>query len=190
MSPNTAAPIATVIDLYVQATGELFSAYGLIPGGKDAGARKAHEMRYVSILSATGQKIRLLSTLNIDESLLACMHPSRERDLSQRQLEDWCRELNNQLMGRMKNKLLRVGCEVMTGLPSLITGTDVSAVSSPDLDFREYFFASAQGRLESTLAMLLAPDLGLADAPEAEEVMREGVLSLFERKPAAHKAAR
>ena len=180
MSSNTAAPIATVIDLYVQATGELFSVYGLTSGGRDAGARKRHEMRYVSILSATGEKIRLLSTLNVDESLLASMHPSGARELSQRQLEDWCRELNNQLMGRMKNKLLRVGCEVMTGLPSLITGTDVSAVSSPDLDFREYFFASAQGRLESTLAMLLAPDLALAHAPEAEHVMREGAHSMFE----------
>jgi hypothetical protein len=118
------------------------------------------------------------------------MHPSGARELPQRQLEDWCRELNNQLMGRMKNKLLRLGCEVMTGLPSLITGTDVSAISAPDLDFREYFFASAQGRLESTLAMLLAPDLAFAEAPEAEQVMREGVLSLFEPKPAPRRAAR
>jgi len=142
--------------------------------------RKRHEMRYVSILSATGEKIRLLSTLNVDESLLAAMHPSRASDLTQRQLEDWCRELNNQLVGRMKNKLLRVGCQVMTGLPSLITGTDISPVSAPDLDFREYFFASAQGRLESTLAMLLAPDLALAQAPEAAQVMHEGAHSMFE----------
>jgi len=181
MSSNTPAPIATVIDLYVQATSELFSVYGLTSGGNDGWKRKRHEMRYVSILSATGEKIRLLSTLNIDESLLASMHPSGTSDvLPQRELEDWCRELNNQLMGRVKNKLLRVGCEIMTGLPSLITGTDISTVSAPDLDFREYFFASAQGHLESTLAMLLAPDLAFQDAPEAEHVMREGVHSMFE----------
>jgi hypothetical protein len=53
-------------------------------------------------------------------------------------------------------------------------------VRAPDLDFREYFFASAQGRLESTLAMLLAPDLALADAPEAELPLREGAHSMFE----------
>jgi hypothetical protein len=177
---STATPISTVIDLYVQASSELFSAYGLAVSGRDTGARKRHETRYVSILSATGEKIRLLSTLNVDESLLASMHPSREAKLSQRQLEDWCRELNNQLMGRMKNKLLRVGCEVMTGLPSLITGTDISPVTEPDLDFREYFFASAHGRLESTLAMLLSPALAFADAPEAAQVMREGVHKIFE----------
>jgi hypothetical protein len=190
MSTKTAAPIATVIDLYVQCTGELFTAYGLVAGARDTLPRRPHEMRYVSILSASGEKIRLLSTLNIDESLLICMHPSGARELSQRHLEDWCRELNNQLVGRMKNKLLRMGCEVTTGLPSLITGTDISPVSAPDLDFREYFFASAQGRLESTLAMLLAPDLALADAPEAEQVMREGVHALFDSKPDAHKAGR
>jgi hypothetical protein len=179
MSHNTAAPIATVIDLYVAASAELFSAYGLVSGAKDNAPRLRHETRYVSILSATGEKIRLLSTLSIDESLLASMHPAREPKLSQRKLEDWCRELNNQLMGRVKNKLLRVGCEVMTGLPSLITGTDVSAVAPPELDFREYFFASAQGRLESTLAMLLAPDLVLAAAPGAEQIMREGAHATF-----------
>lgn len=190
MNLTTAAPIRVVIDLYVQATAELFSTYGLASGGKDPGTRKANEMRYVSILSATGEKIRLLSTLNVDESLLAGTHPSRGAKLSQRHLEDWCRELNNQLMGRLKNKLLRVGCEITTGLPSLITGTDIKPVSPPALDFREYFFTSAQGCLESTLAMLLAPDLEIKDAPGGEEIMREGELSLFESMPKPHEAAR
>jgi hypothetical protein len=180
MKTASATPISTVIDLYVQSSGELFSAYGLAVSGRDTGPRKSHETRYVSILSASGDKIRLLSTLNVDESLLASMHPSREPKLAQRQLEDWCRELNNQLMGRMKNKLLRVGCEVMTGLPSLVTGVNISPVTEPDLDFREYFFASAHGRLESTLAMMLSPTLEFADVPEAAQVMREGVLKMFE----------
>lgn len=179
MSARNATPISTVIDLYVRASGELFSAYGLAASGRDGRARKRHETRFVSILSATGEQIRLLSTLNVDESLLASIHPSGAANLPQRELEDWCRELNNQLMGRMKNKLLRVGCEIMTGLPSLITGTDISAVVAPDLDFREYFFASAQGRLESTLAMLLAPTLAFAGAPDADQVMREGAHATF-----------
>ena len=179
MSSSTAEPIATVIDLYVQASAELFQLYGLTACARDAAPRKHHEMRYVSMLSASGEKIRLLSTLNVDESVLASIHPSHAAALSQQFLEDWCRELNNQLVGRLKNKLLRVGCEVVTGLPSLITGTDITAVITPELDFREYFFASAQGRLESTLAMLLAPDLALADAPEAGQVMREGAHAMF-----------
>jgi hypothetical protein len=48
MSSKTTAPIATVIDVYMQATGELFSAYGLVSGGRDTSVRKPHEMRYVS----------------------------------------------------------------------------------------------------------------------------------------------
>ena len=181
MTSSNAAPISTVIDLYVQASNELFSVYGLAAGARDTGPRIRHETRYVSILSATGEEIRLLSTLNVDESLLASMHPAKAGRLSQRELEDWCRELNNQLVGRMKNKLLRIGCQVMTGLPSLITGTDISAVAAPELDFREYFFASAHGRLESTLAMLLAPTLAFADAPDAAQVLHEGAHAMFER---------
>jgi len=164
-SSNAApAPIATVIDLYVQSTGELFSAYGLDASARDPIARRPRDMRYVSILGANGEKMRLLSTLNIDESLLICMHPSGARALSPRHLEDWCRELNDQLMERMTDKLLGMGCEVAKGLPALITGTDFSAVNAAEVDFREYFFASAQGRLEATLAMLLAPDLAFAGA--------------------------
>lgn len=192
MISRPAAPIALVIELYVQASNELFLAYGLTSGagGRNAEASRANEKRYISILSATGDKIRLLSTLKVDESLLASIHPSGASELSQRQLEDWSRELNNQLMGRVKNKLLRVGCEIVTGLPSLIMGTDISAVSAPELDFREYFFASAEGRLGSTLEMKLAPDLELTDDPGREQVMHEGAHSLFDSEPAPPEPAR
>ncbi len=184
MKSVNAAPCVVVINLYLQACNELFSAYGLTALLEKQKGEKRDPSRacYVSVLGANGEDIRLLSTLNIEAPLLASMHPSGAGNVSQRDLEDWCRELNNQLVGRVKNKLLRFGCEVMTGLPSLITGTDIVTVSPPDLDFRQYFFASERGCLTSTLSTLLAPALefkqkkSLADG---EAVMREGALSLF-----------
>src|ERR1043166_268683 len=66
-----------------------------------------------------------------------------------------------QLVGRMKNKLLEFGCDVMTGLPALITGTDMETVTQPDSETRQYFFASVHGCMTLTLEALLAPEFTL-----------------------------
>ncbi len=80
----------------------------------------------------------------------------------------------------MKNKLLRMGCEVSTGLPVLVTGTGVSVVVPPDVDSRQYFFTSEHGSMTFTLAMLFTPSFAISASPVADEdVKREGELSLF-----------
>lgn len=187
MDSNEKTANERVIDLYMQACNELFTTYGLTAclQRQDADGHDAKEASYISILGASGEKIRMSSTLNIGASLLAKLHPSGAKNVPQRELEDWCRELNNQLVGRVKNKLLRLGCEMMTGLPSLITGTGVSTVSTahtPDLEMRQYFFASEQGYLSTTLAILLAPDLELKEVqslPGDDQVKTEGAMALF-----------
>jgi hypothetical protein len=173
-----------VIEIYMQAANELFTAYGLTASLKRQEAERRHpkEESYVSSLSGSGESIRLLSTLSMGARLLASMHPSGLQNVPRRDLEDWCRELNNQLVGRTKNKLLRLGCELATGLPSLVTGTDVSAVAHPDLDMHQYHFASDHGCLTTTLAMMLAPDIELKEVllpPGGDDVKPEGTLAIF-----------
>src|SRR4051812_1990116 len=120
MNPNEKTANEIVIDLYIHACDELFTAYGLTAclQRQDADRHDAKEASYISILGASGEKIRISSTLNIGAILLAKLHPSGAKNVPQRELEDWCQELNNQLVGRVKNKLLRLGSEVITGLPS------------------------------------------------------------------------
>jgi hypothetical protein len=183
MTPSPMTPCAAMIDLHAKACGELFAVYGLSQHVQPAPAADAGVRRpsYASVLSATGDGIRLSSTMSVDTGLLARTHPSGRADVPDRELQDWCRELNNQLMGRVKNKLLRIGCEVATGLPVLVSGTDVAAVVGPELDHRQYFFSSRHGNMSFTLAMLLAPDFAFAavSAAGAGEVKLEGELSLF-----------
>lgn len=184
MNPTEASPCAVVIDLHAKSCAELFSAYGAAAhlrrdtSGEHAPAR----FTYASVLEAAGDGLRLSSTVSMDRELLALTHPSGGARASERDLEDWCRELNNQLMGRVKNKLLRLGCEVDTGLPVLVSGTGVTVVVPPDVDSRQYFFTSEHGNMTFTLAMLFSPRFAFRDAPEfapGEEVKREGELSLF-----------
>src|ERR1700733_15158899 len=161
MNSHQQTASSMVIEIYMQAGNELFTAYGLTTSLKrqEAARRGSKEENYVSSLSGSGDSIRLLSTLSVGARLLASIHPSGVQNVPRRDLEDWCRELNNQLVGRTKNKLLRLGCEVATGLPSLVTGTDVSAVAHPDLEMHQYHFTSEHGCLTTTLAMMLAPDI-------------------------------
>jgi hypothetical protein len=183
MSPTHAVPCATVIQMHVTACSELFAAYGLSEHleRQDGDHHEPGRGTYASVLGATGQGIRLSSTLSLDRELLVRTHPSGNAKLPEREVEDWCRELNNQLVGRLKNKMLRAGCEVTTGLPVLIKGRDIVAVGAADEDFRQYFFSSQYGQLAFTLSMLLAPDLSL-DPGRADEdggVRFEGAMALF-----------
>jgi hypothetical protein len=84
-------------------------------------------------------------------------------------------------MGRVKNKLLRVGCEVATGLPVLVAGRDVAAIAIPDLDHRQYFFSSKLGSMTFTLEMLFGPkfQLDASQVADAHEVRLEGAMALF-----------
>src|SRR5258706_3987238 len=130
MSQSASTALQMINDTYVQACRELTSAYGVtIDLQNQPGATLApSKATCVSVLGANGEGVQLLSTLTVDVQLLARMHPVGQHDVSVAELEDWCRELNNQLVGRVKNKLLSHGFDLMIGLPALIRGTDISTV--------------------------------------------------------------
>jgi hypothetical protein len=174
-------------ELYVRASSDLLSAYGLTVDIADiqeqsADQRAHHKGSYISILGASGEGIRLSSMLKIDRDLVVSMHPLGCADISHGDLEDWCRELNNQLVGRVKNKLLGYGHVLMVGLPLLITGTDVSPVAAPNSQVHEYSIESAQGQITLTLATLVSSDVELHEMEaslDGEAVLLEGAVALF-----------
>src|ERR1700676_1423335 len=136
-------------EVYVQACRALLSAYGLTVTiqKQGAGTSACNKASYVSVLGASGEGIRLSSILKIDRDLVISMNPLGSANLSQPDLEDWCLELNNQLVGRVKNKLLGYGRVVIVGLPVLLTGTDVSAVTPPNSEVHQYSVESADGQI-------------------------------------------
>lgn len=171
---------APIFAHYLSACQELFADYGLQPEPQGEPA-PLQAQSFVSSLGATGEQLNLLSALSIEAGLLAAMHPILPAggEPAQRDLEDWCRELNNQLVGRLKNKLLRCGCEVMIGLPTLVSGTDLSAIGDPSLEARSYRFRAAAGVMHCNLALQAEAGFALGPETELEEIGREGVLFLF-----------
>ena len=184
MSLNDAKDHQILNDLYVRACRALLSAYGLTVSvqEQDGGTGARNKASCVSVLGASGEGIRLSSMLRIDRDLVISMHPLGSANVSQPDLEDWCLELNNQLVGRVKNKLLGYGRVVVVGLPVLLTGTDVSAVTLPNSEVHQYSVESAEGQITLTLATLIAPDVELQEIEPSmndEAVLIEGAVALF-----------
>jgi hypothetical protein len=146
----------------------------------DTGTDPRHIPNYVSVLGATGEGLALSSTMTVDRELLVNTHPLGPTDILPADLDDWCRELNNQLVGRLKNKLLSRGVVVMLGLPVLIRGTDVTTVGSPDLTVTQHVVRTANGRLSFHLSTLIDENLTIPEQSCAsEEVLLEGAVALF-----------
>jgi hypothetical protein len=184
MSFNDANDHQILNELYVEACSALLSAYGLTANVPRQGAGKGtlNTAIYMSLLGAGGEGIRLSSMLRIDRDLVISTHPSGSANISQADLEDWCLEINNQLVGRVKNKLLGYGHVVIVGLPVLLSGTDVSSITSPNSEVHQYFVESADGQITLTLITLIARDVKLHKVEHSmsdEAVLLEGSIALF-----------
>jgi hypothetical protein len=178
MTTLNAGACERVAELYTQSCSELLGAYGLAERLSRLDDRRPQpgSARYVSVLGLTGEGVRLVSTMDFDVALLRATYPTSDSAPTQQDLEDWCRELNNQLAGRLKNKLLPLGCSVMLGLPSLITGVAITSIDQADLDTRWIHFQSADGDLSLSLVSHIAPDVVLADEPAAATEQEAGIL--------------
>ncbi|MDP3157439.1 MAG: chemotaxis protein CheX [Archangium sp.] len=92
-------------------------------------------------------------------------------------LRDWVAELTNQMVGRLKTKLLRVGVEIYLTTPVVLRGEHI--VPLPDNCPEPLFFADEQG---STLCVWLdlepAPGLEFAHTPNAD-ALGEGEELMF-----------
>lgn len=184
MSLNNARDHQILNELYVHACRSLLSAYGLTASVQEhrSGATSRNRVNYVSLLGANGEGIRLSSILKIDRNLVIRLRPWGSANPSQPDLEDWCLELNNQLVGRLKNKLLGYGRVVIVGLPVLLTGTDVSPVTAANSEVRHYSVESADGQITLTLATLVVPDVELHEMESSmddDAVLVEGEVALF-----------
>jgi CheY-specific phosphatase CheX len=184
MSALRGTPVQMVKDLYSQVCSELLAAFGLTATIEEASGHEpcVAESGMCSLLGATGDGIKLLSSLQADRQLLAVLHPAGSDKVSRQELEDCCGEINNQLVGRLKNKLLGYGCEVALGLPTLVTGDNLSAAAPGKSNISHYRCKTKAGSMNLMLATLVAPEFDLREVPVAadgESVMREGEISLF-----------
>ena len=73
----------------------------------------------VGVIDAGCDELELSLVLNIPFSILALSYPTKDdiTELPEAELEDWVLELSNQIMGKLKNRLVAQGLMVKLGLP-------------------------------------------------------------------------
>ena len=87
-------------------------------------------------------------TLSIPKPVLEHMTEDPARPLRH---EDWVRELTNQLMGRIKNRLLQFSVRLMMGLPSKLDPERLESLLKGSKALRVYAGRTLRGQVLATL---------------------------------------
>lgn len=93
--------------------------------------------------------------------------------------DDWLSEMANQLLGRVKNRLLRHGVTITIALPMVLRGLRVEIVGASK-ELWAYPFDTSDGALCVWVDVLADPEFVLAPmSDEALDIPSEGELILF-----------
>ena len=177
-SPTTG--VRGAIDALVQAAlVDLFQAYGV-----SLAPLPRSELRRLSAFPEISAAITFTSgarsskpgrlTLSIPSEVLEQMTNDPTRVVRH---SDWARELANQLMGRIKNRLLQFSVRVTTGLPSNPDAKRLQAELTGSTALRIYLGRTLRGQVVATLEGMPKESELVYVGPEC--VATEGDMILF-----------
>lgn len=155
----------------------LFACYDL-----DLGANceqgTSTEAQYVGVIGFTGDNMRGTLLIAMTDRTLAQSLPetSEPRDSANR---DWISELSNQLLGRIKNSLLRRETAIYLSMPLVLRGEHLSPL--PRQFCQHICFNTPTGQIQIWVDTEFADDyvLPTEDIEGGEEVPSEGEALLF-----------
>jgi chemotaxis protein CheX len=170
----TARVKETFDSIVTTATVELFASSGvtIVP------AAATPSLDRVAVIGFGGGGLRGSLGLGVSTGLLERIAlPGREPGT--RLHDDWLSEMSNQLLGRVKNRLLRHGVTIAIALPMVLRGLRVELVGASK-ELWAYPFDSEGGSLCVWLDVLTDPEFTLAPtSDEGLDIPSEGELILF-----------
>lgn len=102
----------------------------------------------VAFIGFTGDHLRGHLTILAPVGIVARSHPlNASITMDDDAICDWARELANQLLGRMKNRLLELGIVLLISMPSAALGEKVRGHQERQEGFRTLNFMSGSERL-------------------------------------------
>jgi hypothetical protein len=169
--------VVLVDGLVEEVTQLLFETYALPLARDDSPV--AQTLRSIALLSMIG-----FSSHSLSGSLLMALPREvvrRTLPAPDASLADWSGELANQLLGRLKNQLLKYQVVINLSLPVVVSGEALQLPASTRQITRYYSFNSAVGRLFIRLDMEMSPTLQFVrqSDTEHEASIDEGELLLF-----------
>ncbi len=128
---------------------DLFAAYSMaVAPLPRSGRRTALDLPEISAaVSFLSNSDQGLLTLSVPPTVLDLMPPTQGGTLKR----DWARELANQLVGRLKNRLLQFNVRLQVGISSLVEANKLSRQLESENDLRIYRGRTLRGEVTVTL---------------------------------------
>jgi hypothetical protein len=161
-------------ELVVQCTTELFQGRSVeLSRGPDLDTA----IEFAGVIGFASDEVRGMLGLGMSDVTLA--HLAAKDAGAAVNGEDWLGESVNQLLGRLKNKLLGYDVIVSLALPTVLRGIQLKFFSTRPSGLWTYSFASEAGpvcawldvRYEATFVLTPTSDPEMLGAPEGEMVL-------------------
>jgi hypothetical protein len=165
---ETNVRIAAIVQ---QACIDLFSHYAVSIGPEVVAGRPNKDIALCGVIGFTGTDMRGSLMLACSLEPLQLAHAGGEGSL-----RDWLAELTNQLLGRVKNRLMTMGAEFHCSTPVVIGGERIAPISSQPLG---YLFTVDGGVVSVWFDAILRPGLTLSPVADGAPVGLEGETFLF-----------
>lgn len=119
-------------------------------------------------------------TMTADRAFVIQSRPPELRGIKPSEIEvsDWMGELGNQLLGRLKNRLIAYGVVIDLGTPAVLYGVEIQRHMGRRPVACERFVLGADGKLVVHLDADVAEDFQILETNGAE-AMPEGEVALF-----------
>jgi hypothetical protein len=167
----------TAVDTIIQSsTVELLQSYDLAvaPRGRSEVKGYAPACESIGIIDFEGPKLAGRLTLSIPAAVFSIPNAHRTPNTT---LADWTRELTNQLMGRIKNRLIQFQVKLRTHLPTVLSGAALEIQNRTRTEIL-YSFGSLRGEIKVTVDASLAG--AVLEYSNASVLVPEGELILFD----------
>lgn len=164
-------PQAAVEAFAADACRMLFQAYGVEIIDLDPNTASGDKLLLSAVIGFTGPGLRGTFILASTEMALRDSNPTNGS------LRDWMAELANQLVGRVKNSLLRAGAEVYVTTPVVMRGEHLAPLPRFVLQ-PQAFIAKDRGKVFLWVEVEAAPDFSLSRTPGPPPV-EEGTTLFF-----------
>lgn len=137
----------------------------------------------IACIDGGSSDIEFKIALELPMPVLALTYPVGEgiTKVEEDRLEDWISELSNQLIGRLKTKLIAHECFISIGLPATFFGANVDDLLAENSSIDSYYF-DIDGEVAGCSISIEVYDEAMSFCLEAnshEEDQNEGELELF-----------
>jgi hypothetical protein len=163
---------------------DIFAAYSvaIVDDAKEGTGAENRDEKLAAVIGFSGENMRGALAFVASERLLRELYPIPGRQPSEAEVSDWCGEFVNQLLGRLRNRLLPRGVEIHVSMPKVMAASHLRLTGTATVQACNLTFRAGPDRAEVELWFdaRIEPGVDLASiVPSAPKPAKEGEHLLF-----------